>query len=1454
MAITEVVKLKEAMNGTSMDVGSFLCIAIALAESVHRAHKQNILIGNLNPAGIQIQLDMKVDILIDHRWTDYTYISPEQTDRINRIPDERSDLYALGMIFYEMLSGTLPFHAQSTKDDWIHVHLAVMPKPLPELHLDVEGTLEAVIMKLLSKMPEERYQSAYGLLTDLKRCASLMEEEGEIIPFEIALTDEVSRFRLPQTLFGREKEKSLLLDAFEQAKAGASSFVFVSGSAGSGKTVLVRELQMQVRMKGYRFISGKCDMLNRDIPFSPLLQALRSLIRKIWSESPDRVVNLKSQLTNALGQGVAVIVQLLPEAAELFDEVPAIEPLHPAETAIRFHRLVPIFIKVFVDIQHPLVIFLDDLQWADPATIDVLRTIVHDQARPGLLVIGAFREKITSGLDNYEGEQANAAAWIKESLSLHDEVRLAVHHINLEALSYIEVRLLVSHVLHENSARIRSLAEVLYHRTGGNPLHLNRLLDNLYRENRLYFNEEEAVWAWDTSVITQIPDDPDILHLIGNRIRTLSPEKIELLAIGAAIGYRFHSSTISLVTGYSLQYARQLLHQIEEDGLLCRENDSDDADGDGRYYTFLHDRIQQAAYMTMSESDKTTLHLTIGRAIRDHLLSEGKFTIFDMVYHLNLGSVKIVDEAEKKSLAEYNYEAGLKSKATTAFTAALNFFEIGLHLSGEDWKNTASFAYRLMLEVPECEYICGHVDRAEELLDCLMSCTTEVVERSRIYLIQIAMYAYLKQDDSAVHIGQQALVEFGWHLPRKPSNALVIKEIMMTQSVLFCIRKDLLHLPINREPRYKALSDLVMGLSTSVFKVSPELAAVLFSRFVRYGLKHGNNEAFSAILASYGLVIYRISHFYIGSQYIDKAFHLASSFDSADLQSRLYYVRGLVRMGNLDEGVKQFEQTIHYGIESANLAYVSIAMMTTTTNYTGDLYSLSALIKHYEEISQQLVDGVTVNIFRIARRYIAQMQDEAGEIGEVATPLLNDRYKKILNNEAYYTCTCQIELAYLFGRYHEALEWVEKGEFHTFLQTQEQVRKQRIYHSLTLAAMYMEVLPNEQKDVRVKLRKQLRSMRRWTGNYGKDSATYLLITAEFHRIEGNRIAAARLYEEAIRQARNDGERLIEAISCERASIFYRQLGSENGADALIADACDAYLRWGAIAKARRLREENHGLRLATINVGRVDVEVTEEFSAIDRNLEPMFGLATNNGHNPQITEWMSSQDTYQTMSQFLQSVIRYSGAEKGSILNSEGEKVSVKEVSGAVNGEGIASYAESIVRYVEKTGESVVLANASHSSYSADPYIMRSQSQSVFCMPVLFPGELSSFVLYLENNLLSDVFTKERQQVLELMIARTLYMGSLNASRNQTYLPIGATDDLLSASTSATQTLAEPLTNRETEILYALTDGLSNKEIAYRFGLTEGTVKSYIHNVYGKLGVKRRSQAIARAKELELIN
>ncbi|WP_239616223.1 AAA family ATPase [Cohnella mopanensis] len=1437
-------------------MSAFLHISIALTKLVHTIHKRETVIGNLNPAGVNIQTDLKVAELSDNRTMDYAYLSPEQTGRINRVPDQRSDLYTLGMIFYEMLAGSSPFQAEDA-EEWVRAHLTVVPNMPSKLRQEMASPLDGIIMKLLSKTPEERYQSAYGLLADLQTCASSMEESGEISSFEIARADEASRFRLPPILFGRETEEDQLHEAYMRARAGSLEFVVVSGQAGSGKTALVQKLQVPVIKDGGQFIAGKCDLMNRELPFSPILQALRRLIRQVWSESPERVAKLKERLTEALGQGAGVIVQLLPEAAKLLGKLPSVEQLAPAEAAIRFRRLLPIFIQVFASREFPLIIFLDDLQWADPATMDVLRSVVHDRTLQHLLMIGAFRdEPVPAWAVNGEIQDA-AAAWIEHSFFLkRANTSTQLRHIALDCLSYIDVRQFVSYLLNENSARIRSLAEFLYHRTGGNSLYLHRLLDSLYREKKLYYDEDQAAWQWDAAVFTQIPEDPDILYLIGTRIRMFPPETIELLAIAAAIGHRFHPSTLVLVTGRSLPDIRKLLHSVEEEGLLSQEMDADNAGTDDAYYTFLHDRVQQVAYQMILPEEQARLHLKIGRAMRDLSQDQPAHSIFDKVYHMNLGRGEMTDDAERVELASFNLQAGLKSKATTAYAAALHYLEIGLDLARDDGGGTNSLSYRLMLEMPECEYMCGRVDRAEELLDTLMSRTTDATERSHIYLIRITMNAYLKRDRLAVSIGLQALAEFGWKLPSKPSKSLIIKEVALTQIALNGMRKRLPHLPLNRDSHYKALSDLVMAMSASVFTFSLELSAMLFARFVRYGLKRGNNEAFAYVLAGYGLVISRnkVSFAHTGLHYMKTAFQLSSECGSTDLLCRLHSIMGLaVNLQNPDKSVEHFEQSVRYGMESANLPFASIAMLISTTTHIGDLDTLSARVTNYEEISQQLVDEVTLNIFRIARWYMAQLRGEVGDNDEAIMPVQNERFEESLNNEVYYTCSCKIEIAYLFGRYSEALEWVEQGKFNTFRQTRMQVRKQHVYHSLTLAAIHAEVPDEERKDIRSKLGQQLREMKKWSGYYGYKSSIYLLIFAELQRIDGKRVAAARGYEDAIREARRERDRLIEAIACERASLFYREAGSATGADVLLADASDAYSAWGATAKARKLREAYPELRLATVERHEDTVSVADEAREVIPATNTMQIFVDEKALMKKISGWSRSGED--VIHLFLESAISDSGAEKGYILKSRENGLSIeKQWGGREPSQGEGSYAEAIVRYVVKTGESVVLADASLSSYAADPYIRSSQSKSVLCMPVLFPGQSQSSVLYLENNLIPGVFTSERLEVLELMITRMVYVKSLEDSRAQISVSGESVNSSSPSSAKELQPLVDSLTNRETEILYALADGLSNKEVAFRFGLTEGTVKNYIFHLYSKLGAKRRAQAIARARELGLLD
>jgi predicted ATPase/DNA-binding CsgD family transcriptional regulator/GAF domain-containing protein len=1456
------IALKQLMNETRWEVPSFIDIAIELAEIVQTVHKQNSIIRDLNPAGIRINSETNRTSLIATRKPDYAYLSPEQTGRMNHAPDERIDLYALGVIYYEMLAGHLPLHANSA-EAWVHAHLAIMPRHLNELRPDVVSPLSDMIMKLLSKAPEDRYQSAYGLLADLTRCAASLQQMGEIVPFEIARSDDASRFQLPRMLFGREAEIEELRNAFELTRAGASALIFVTGPAGIGKTTVIRELQMPVARERGRFVSGKTDRMNREAPFAPILQALSDLVRQIWTESPDKVAKWKNRLTKALGSGAAVIAQLLPEAAKLLGDVPPVQPLPPAEASNRIRRLFTAFLKVFADKKHPLVMFLDDLQWADDATMDILRAVAQNSTLQGLLIIGAYRTETATGCaDN--GEDHTIAAWIQQTLLLrNEEVFVSVRNIVIRPLPYADVIRFASFVLHDNTDRASLFATHLFQKTGGNPLYLHRLIDILYREKKLIFDSELACWMWDSTAIIAMPDNPDVLHLIGARLRTLPTETGRQLGIAAAIGHRFSPSTLARVSGRSLNETLEWLKPAEEEGLLWCETIPDKEQADERYYTFLHDRVQQAAYESVPEPDKANLHLNIGRTLLHH--SRGRFeqAIFDIVYHLNLGSIEMQDDAEKRDLAEFNFQAGLKAKASTAYATARRFLKAGLHLLRDDEGDSDSLAFRLMLEMSECEYMCGDIDRAEQLLDQLMSRTGDLVERSNIYRISIAMNAYLQRDNLAVRIGLKALAEFGWQLPSNPSKAAMITELLKTQYALYRNRDKLPSLRLNGDPVYKALADLVMALSASVFISDLKLTAVLYPRLIRHGLKYGNNEAFVFMLGVIGTALrHRFKRSEYGNHLVETAYLLSSSFESSILKCRLHYMLGLVVQYRYPEqAVAHYEQSVGYGLESADLVFLCLSVMTRVTTHTGDIHTLSARITYYEEAFRQLLDEKTRKVFRVAKWYVAEMQGEVDEMDEFVVPVETARFNDALNNEAFYYCTCKIEISYLNGQYRDALEWAQRGRYNASRQTRLQLHKQQVYESLSLAALYAEAPPKERKSIRALLSKQLRFMKQWSGVFGSKSSACLLIGAEVQRIDGNQAAAFQAYENAVSAARREGYVIMEAIAVELASACYRAAGMVTAADAMLADACSGYVQWGAVVKALTLRQKYPQL-LA------FDAAPNTEENTPVSTVDLMAGIGVPN--DPPIESAMyrdidesvmrqaagrpASADGKRLAERFLESALRYAGAQNGCVVNSREDKLFMETGShGTSDVEGEDRFAASIVRYVVQIGEPVVLTDARTSSYIADPYIQLHGTRSILCMPTPLPGSRYATVLYLENNLAPGVFTKERLAVLEMLFSRMVYLESLNETHNRANAVEEATVRLQMDPVKAVQPLVEPLTNREMDVLRALADGLSNKEIAECYSLTEGTVKSHVYRLYGKLGVQRRAKAIARARELQLL-
>ncbi|WP_171650677.1 AAA family ATPase [Paenibacillus foliorum] len=1476
------IELKNLLDGT-IGVSPFIYVAIAMVELVYGLHRKDTVIRDLNPAGIRIrQAEVCQAILNDGRKLDYAYLSPEQTGRMNLAPDKRSDLYALGVMFYEMLAGRMPFQAQNA-EEWVHAHLAMPPIPLEKLRPEVAGSLSDIIMKLLAKAPEDRYQSAYGLLADLRQCAaSFNKEAGEVIPFEIGLVDAVGRFHLPKALIGRAAEEEQLRDAYELARAGASAFVLVTGRAGSGKTALIRELQTEVLREDGYFIEGKCDFMNRDTPFAPVLQACRGLVRQMLRETPERVAEWTKRIKDATGTNLGIIAELLPEASALLGELPAVEQLPPAEAIVRFRQLFPAFIQTFAGREYPLVIFLDDLQWADTATMEVLRVLLQDASLHGLLILGTYQIETKPKWGEGGVDHAAAVALIRESLSLLEvDTHPVIRHIKMNPLPYVEVVRFVAVVLHEDTGRTRQLAELLYQKTGGYPLYMHHFLEALHREQKLFFDTELAMWTWDEAAIRQVPEYEDALPLIEAHLHTLPIDTVKLLGVASAIGYSFRLSKVAMICEQSVQHMIEVLRPAMEQGLVWCETPPDETGEDACRFSFLHDRVQQAAYDTVPVSEKAGLHLQIGRAMLRQAVLEEEELIFEIVHHLNLGSEEIMNEEEKRKLAECNLRAGMKSKASTAYSAAQHFLEAGLQLLGGHNEEKDALVTQLMMELSECEYMCGREERAEELLGQLMRRSKDLVERSSIYLIRIAMNTFLKRDGAAVDIGLQALKEFGWEIPAEPSRSVMAGELARTHWALYRKRDVLPHLPLNNEPRYKALSDLVMAIAAPAFIENAELSGVLYSRFVRHGLKHGNNEAFAFMLGAYGtLLTFGLNRFSSGYRLVEIANELAAPFENKVLKCRLHFIMGLIaQYKSPAEVVANMDQSVRYGLESGDLMFTGYSMSIRILNHVGDLYSLSDCISQYE-LSRHLLNEVTLRVFRIARWHMGMLQDESVDSGEFEEWIQEEHSNETQRNQAYYYCICHIEAAYLSGRYREVLEWVDRSnKLNCNHQGPLLIRKQQLYHSLSLASLYSEggLSADKRKGILGIMTKHLRAMKMEFGGFSQKSSDYILIEAELERFNGNKAAAAEKYEHSLTAAREEGYVWMEAIAGERTVVYYKGIGMASAADALLVDTCIAYSRWGAMVKVRRLQAEypeqlevvaNAAFRelaatrlgkqvyeLETVQaVGANASEVVEDVRLIENARESELFRNIDETVMRQAAVWPGERSEQRLTERFLESALRYAGAEKGYVINPLEESFSIEASSGPKPArKNTAMFAASLVHYAVRTGKAVVLSDASQSIYASDPYIRLQKSRSILCLPIPYPGKRLPKVLYLENSLVFGIFTEERLAVLDMLCSRMVYLQSLVDSRA---MPEAAEEEERARGTEsvkAAQPLVDPLTNREMEMLQALAHGLSNKEIAEHFGLTEGTVKNHMFNLYGKLDVKRRAQAIVRARELGLL-
>jgi len=1451
------MKLNEYVTGHQLTLLSFMDIAILLAEMVYREHQHISMIGNINPKNIIIK-GVSAHLAAQLEW-DKAYHAPEQSGRMNRVPDERCDLYALGVIYYELLAGRLPILTQQDMD-WEDAHICLSPRPLSELRGDTAGPLQEIVMKLLSKAPDERYQSAYGLLDDLLNYRKIMTSKEELPSFKLSRLDEKRVFRTPAALFEREDAMAQLTKGAELAAKGDIAFRWVTGREGSGKTTLVQQLQLWIIHQGGRYIEGTAAADESALPYKPLLQALNGWLEQQWSESPENMLQLKDILQAEFGDTGEFVVSLLPAVRPLFVLTEDDQSCEREPQAIA--QLVSRLICCFATHNTPLLLFIDHLEYAADSLYAVFEMLEGMQGASGIFVVGACR---TSEEDGSEQAQAvaNTSFWLKNRLHSHPSEEIA-----LAPLGYEEVRQYVSAVLHDSSLRVRLLARAVFDQTGGMPRAVVQLLEGWVQNEYLYFNDQQRRWAWDEAAVGLLSHHGVDIQPMEQSFAALSVEAKSLLAAAAVIGNSFDRELLTEVIGCRPEYAIRLLQAAEAQGIVGRGDERLEAGLPGKTYMFLHHYLYQLAYAHDPEQNRHRHRLVGRQLLLSHQLEGGDAQLSAAVDQLNRGS-EVMPQHELEELITYNLQLGNKAVHEGQYRKGKYYAEIGLRLieplqpAGGD-----KVLFHLKLNLAMSLFMNGDLEQSREQLLELMQNSEHSSRKEQLLIWQpLIQYHTFTDNKTAIQYGSEALEIYGWKPKENPSLLVIMKEVALTQLFLYRKRDKVRLAASEQDEGYVELCSLMLQLSFSLLLHDAGSLIELYARFIRYGISKGVNELLATIIVTYELLLKRALPGYKKSGYFVHSAMMTDAISNFTYRHHYAYLSGLSKqLEHPAEADAYLKQALQRGIKYGDKAFVNMAIITCLITDNGDLYTLQGLIDSVAPEIRHYGADKTIEIVGITGRALAALQDASLQQAFIAIPEpATDAVDQL--EEDNYSCCCRLKVAYLSGNYVEALYWARLARGNELASDWASVRRHRFFEAMTLAAMYPEADEETRRLIRQALLKQLKRMKKWKGIFGLHSAAHRLVKAEWARIAGKASKVVDSYWAAVKQARKEKNGLIEGMSCERLALYYeQQLMSSAGAMIAMMDACTAYSIWGVISKVAQIRNDHAELLQVLTEpyegqlVSLDDVQqqtgllaaphhhTAEAAAAASNEFELLLGQLNKSGRVKQ-GNWLES---------FLEAALHQTGADWGVVLVcTEGEYTAQAQSHPLLISDQKQSFGQSVLRHTVITNEPVVLYDAQQSYFVKDQYIALQRIRSVLCMPIAVPGESVPFILYLENRQVPGVFTNRDLNILELILARTIYLKMLEdeaAGHQNASIAAADHNHVPTAEHIEQAELVEPLTAREIEVLIAIAQGLSNKDIGERFEIAETTVKTHTTRIFGKLGVKRRGQAVARAKEWNIID
>jgi PAS domain S-box-containing protein len=1350
----------DRLLGRPLDISHFLRIAIPLAGALRHVHERGLIHKDIKPANILVNsatgavkftgFGIASRLARERQAPEppetiagtLAYMAPEQTGRMNRSVDSRSDLYALGVTFYELLTGALPFTA-ADPIELIHCHIAREPIPPGELASEVPAPLSMIVMKLLAKTAEERYQTAAGVEADLRKCLVAWESIGRIDPFPPGLQDASERLMIPEKLYGREDEIATLLAVFDRVVMhGGSEIVLVSGYSGIGKSSVVNELHKVIVLPRGIFISGKFDLRLRDTPHSTLAQAFQGLIQQLLNGHADDIVRWRDAIEQAVGNQGRLLTDLIPNLVRLIGPQPTVAVLSPVDAQLRFQTVFQRFVGVFARAEHPLVIFVDDLQWLDPATLTLIEYLLLHPDTRHLLLIGAYRDN--------EVDPAHPLMLKLEDLR---HAGAKVDQIVLGSLSVSDINQLLCDTLRRAPDEMWPFAELVHNRSGGgNPFFAGQFLTTLAEERLIEFDPLLRSWTWDLHAIVEKSFSDNPVDLMIGRLRRLAPEAQEALKLLACLGSHADFATLAKLRSESDDAMHASFRDAVRAGAAVPREGS---------YRFFHDRVQEAAYALIPTEGRAELHLRIARLLVAETAQERVAEkIYDLVNQLNLGSKLISEWPEKVRAAELNFVAGRKAKASTAYAAASTYLAAGIAiLSDEGWQRSYDLTLGLFLERAECEILNSNLEQAAGLVEALLIKARSKIDHAEICRLRIMLQLRQGNYAPAVRTALECLRTFGVDLPDSPTPEQVRAEYEeMRRALGERPIESLVDLPMMDEPEMRAVMTLFSVLGNLAYHADLDLYHMISCWMVKLSCCHGTSEystiGYGAVAIVLGPAFHRFAD---GEAFARLAVAVAERYGFTAQKAGAHFLMQMAVLWTrpIEDALICLEAAIRSVAETGEMVYACWNRQHRLTDLMarGDpldqvwLESTSALdfVRKYK-FGQLVILSI--------QGFVQSLRGGAGSSAPLDETALEARVLRGgVPLVACFHWILQLQRHFLLGNAERALEFAAKAKpilwsARLNLQSMDYC----FYHSLAIAAVFQASSPERRAELREDLIGHLGSFQRLSESCPATFAhKHALISAEWARLEGRDIEAMPLYEQAIRLAAERGFLQDQALASELAARFYRLRGLEKVADTFLDEARECYVRWGAWAKVAQLDKSHPRIRPQASLAAKPTIETSVE----------RLDLATV----IKMSEAVAGEIVLERLIETLMTIaVEHAGADRGLLILPRGGQYQIEaEARSGRDGVRVRFFETPVapselpvlvLEQVIRTESQVILGDArGENAFDEDEYIGRNQARSLLCLPLLKQAKLIG-VLYLENSLASHVFTPGRIAVLKLLASQ----------------------------------------------------------------------------------------------------